>query len=797
MGAVRLLAGLELRRRWRATLAIVLLIGVVGAIVLATAAGARRSTTALERFNDFSRSSDVEISVGRPTARQLDQFRHSPGVGPLAVLRGYSLAPDGLDGDELAIAAPLDARMGRVVDRSRLISGREADPDQPLEMTIGEGLARQRHLRVGSTLDAGSFTQEQIDRAFAGGDPGAPAGPQVRFRVVGIVRRPLDLGVREAAGGVVVLTPAFARTYEGRIGRFTDVIRAQGEHGARDVPKVVAASRRLFGDDPTFGAQPLGIETEGARSAIDVITLSLWIVAAIAALAGLVTIAIVLSRDVAGARVGQETLNALGLTRRHRIAVAVPRALIVASGGALVAGIGAVLLSPRFPIGVARRADPNVGLHADWTVLAIGIPVVIVLVFGIAMLSAVRATRSATTERITHAYRRTSSFVERAGAAGLSPAAANGLRMAVQPGRGDQSLPVRSAFAGAVFGVAGITAALVFAASLGHLASTPSLYGWTFDVRAEVPTADPCIDARSYGLERDPAVAAVGVVCLSDGVQIDGHPVTVMGFRSLHGTIAPEMVEGRAPRSARELAVGTVTLHDLGKRVGDPVRVGASGGSATYRIVGRAVFPAVAGPVALADGAAVTSDGFKPLYDAGGNETQALVARTTPGANRTALERKIGDLGPVRNVGTTTVAVEVSRLEQIDRIPLALAVLLGILALIAVTHAIVATVRRRRDELALLKVLGFSRSQVRATVGWQATLLGGAGVVVGIPLGLVVGRWSWQLVADGLGVRTEISNPALWLLVAVVATLAVVNLIALLPARAAARTRPAAALRTG
>lgn len=46
-----MLAGLELRQRWRSTIAIALLIGVVGAIVLGAAAGARRADTALDRFN--------------------------------------------------------------------------------------------------------------------------------------------------------------------------------------------------------------------------------------------------------------------------------------------------------------------------------------------------------------------------------------------------------------------------------------------------------------------------------------------------------------------------------------------------------------------------------------------------------------------------------------------------------------------------------------------------------------------------------------------------------------------------
>ena len=53
--------------------------------------------------------------------------------------------------------------------------------------------------------------------------------------------------------------------------------------------------------------------------------------------------------------------------------------------------------------------------------------------------------------------------------------------------------------------------------------------------------------------------------------------------------------------------------------------------------------------------------------------------------------------------------------------------------------ALVSSLRRRRRELAVLKTLGFSRRQVRATVAWQASTVAAVGLVVGIPLGLLVG----------------------------------------------------------
>src|SRR6478672_4072192 len=125
MGAVGMLAGREIRRQWRSTLAIALLIGVVGALVLATVAGARRSTTSLSRFNEVSRSADLELSIDRPTARELAEFRRSPGVAEVSHLRGYTLESPTLP--NLAIAAPLDDVLGRSLDRDRLVAGRRPD----------------------------------------------------------------------------------------------------------------------------------------------------------------------------------------------------------------------------------------------------------------------------------------------------------------------------------------------------------------------------------------------------------------------------------------------------------------------------------------------------------------------------------------------------------------------------------------------------------------------------------------------------------------------------------------------
>ena len=90
--------------------------------------------------------------------------------------------------------------------------------------------------------------------------------------------------------------------------------------------------------------------------------------------------------------------------------------------------------------------------------------------------------------------------------------------------------------------------------------------------------------------------------------------------------------------------------------------------------------------------------------------------------------------------------------------------------------------------LAVLKVVGFVPSQLRRTVAWQASVIAIASLLVGVPLGIVVGRWVWLAFTRELGVIPEVSLQPGLLVLLIVVVLLVANLIALVPARTAART---------
>jgi hypothetical protein len=85
---------------------------------------------------------------------------------------------------------------------------------------------------------------------------------------------------------------------------------------------------------------------------------------------------------------------------------------------------------------------------------------------------------------------------------------------------------------------------------------------------------------------------------------------------------------------------------------------------------------------------------------------------------------------------------------------------------------------------------------VGGTVAWQATTLTLFALAAGLPLGAAAGRWSWNVFAGELGIVPEPTVPVLAVLLIIPLALIVANGVATLPARAAARTRPALVLRS-
>jgi ABC-type antimicrobial peptide transport system permease subunit len=100
-------------------------------------------------------------------------------------------------------------------------------------------------------------------------------------------------------------------------------------------------------------------------------------------------------------------------------------------------------------------------------------------------------------------------------------------------------------------------------------------------------------------------------------------------------------------------------------------------------------------------------------------------------------------------------AAEVPSLASLRWVPLWLAACLVLVVLVTVTFALALAVRRRLRDLAVLRVLGARRRALRFAGLSQGLTVASCAVVVGVPLGVVIGRWSWIWLGAREGIPAE------------------------------------------
>ena len=178
----------------------------------------------------------------------------------------------------------------------------------------------------------------------------------------------------------------------------------------------------------------------------------------------------------------------------------------------------------------------------------------------------------------------------------------------------------------------------------------------------------------------------------------------------------------------------------------------------------------------------------------------AIALRMAPGGHGDAVAARITAAAPDGTPQGTLpkpvqLAAEIRNAEEMGNLPVALAAAMAAGALLSLGLALTAFVRQRRRELAILKTVGFTRSQVRSAVLWQGALALAVALAIGVPLGIVGGRWLWSRFASDIGVEPTASIPVLLLVAAVAALVVVGTASSLAPGMLAAATRPAEAMR--
>jgi hypothetical protein len=542
---------------------------------------------------------------------------------------------------------------------------------------------------------------------------------------------------------------------------------------------------------------------------------ALTLFGAVAALAMLVLVGQGLAQMISRSAPDTAGLRTLGATRAQAALAAALPGLIAVLGGVALAVAGAVAVSPLAPDGPVRQFDPDRGIAADGLVLGGGAAVFGLALLGLLAVLAVRSVRP----RESGAGVGSSAVARAVAAAGLPAAAVVGTRNAFEPGSGVRAVPVRSALLGSVAAVIAVVTAVVFSASLSGLTAHPARYGWDWDLAIQAESGYGFFaPAKTQKLIKDePTVTGWSEFGFAQ-LPVDGTVVPALGLQRQLGAVQPPTTSGRALSAPDQIELGTVTLRELRKKVGDRVRIGIGPYTRTVVITGTVTLPSFG--VGAADHPSLGHGAMVPeatLLAAMGQATghpaeseslpvlpSALVidlAPGTTGTQRAALVSRIVSATLDGSPGGTyelrhARASAIVNTEQMGGQPLALAVGLAVAAVLALALTVLSLVRRRRRELALLKALGMTRSQIRAVIAWQTTLTLLIAVVVGGALGIAGGRLAWHAFAGSLGIVPVVQVPALVLVLGLAALVLAGNLLASLPAAVAARTRPGVSLRT-
>ena len=833
-----------LHMRWGGYLAVVLLVGLVGGVAMGAIAGARRTQSALPAFLAAKDSSDMQAQIwnlgeslsGAATANltgQLARLRYVEHVASAPALLLLPLGPGGKPGpsasaylgNEVNVVGS-DGGMYFRQDGVSVAAGRMADPGRADEMVATAEAASLGGWRVGETVRFGAYTVQQANSPAFSPATAKPAA-RVSVKLVGLVVLPAQVARDDVDRypTVVLMTPALTRRL-----RSSETLPLYGlrlEHGTQDVPAVEREIIRFLPRGTTYAFHITSVVTGQVERASKPEAIALGVFGAIAAAATLLIAGLAISRGLWANDEDLIVLRALG---------ADPGTMTVDAGlgllGAVVLGsvaaVGvAVALSPLAPIGSVRQLDPSPGFAVDWTVLGTGFAV---LVAGLGALTVALAYR-----RATRAYGdrrepagRASSVVRAAERTGLPAPAVAGLRFSLEPGHGRTSVPVRSVLAGAVLAVVVVVATVTFGSGLSTLNSHPALYGWNWNYALSETTGGGDVPPMAGRLlDHDPDVAAWTGFKYGEA-QIDGQTVPELDGQT-HAALSPPILSGHALDANNQVVLGVATLAALHKKVGDSV-VASYGGPQNapiyippthVMIVGTATMPAIGtsgtlhpsmGTAALF-AADIEPAAFRrattspdPNLDGPAIDVVRLRSGVTPAAGLDSLQRIAGAANKVlaadpNSYGDSVDVLDVQRPAEIvnyqstGATPLILASGLAGGAVAALGLTLAASVRRRRRDLALIKTLGFTQRQLATAVAWQASVAAITGVLAGVPAGIALGRWLWDLFARDIYAVPEPSVPVLQIVVVALAALVLANLAAAIPGRIAARTSTALVLR--
>jgi ABC-type antimicrobial peptide transport system permease subunit len=818
-------------RRWTGYLTVAVLVGLLGGLAMGAVAAGRRTQSAFATYLASTNPSELRMVTGGYNPAVASDVGYGPAfiraiahlphvthvessallnvvlyVGPHGAL-GPNIPPAAGDPDTVNSTGSIDG-LYFDEDRVTVTQGRMPDPTRADEVLVQASQADG--VPVGQVFSIGIYTN--ADEAQPGFSTAETPYRRINAKVVGfgVSNDAVVTDAVDAGGSFSVLfTPAFTRQFLNCCTKATfSAIQVRG--GSRSVATVEAEATNLERRDGAVG-EPIfyvtSVTEAKAERAIRPEAIALGVFGVIAGLAALLIAGQAIGRQLRLRADDLPVLRALG-TSPSMIAVegliGLAASLVV---GALLAVAVAIGLSPLAPIGVVRPVYPDAGVAFDWTVFALGFVVLVVGLGGFAILATRRQGPHRTAQRQQRAGTRRPGLAHRAATSGLPAPAVVGIGFAVNPEVGRSSVPVRSAIVGVSLAVVVLTATLVFGSSLHTLVTRPALYGWNWndELVAGGGSSDIPQQQVTQLLRHDSDVTAWAGVYFG-ALDLDDVQVPVLGANP-GASVAPPILSGHPFDAPDQVVLGALTLAQLHKHIGDSVLV-SSGRTAPTRlqIVGTAAMPAIGsngthlemGTGALLSSALLPSVARNPL-DAVVTGPNAIFVRLRRGASATPLRQIANELSNTSDGGVDVVPVqrpaEIINYRSLGATPALLGGALAVGAASAFGLTLISSIRRRRRDVALLKTLGFTRPQLAATVAWQSSVAVAIGVVVGAPVGIVFGRWLWDLFAQNIDVVPAPTIPVVSIVLIALGALLLANLVAAVPGVIAARTKTASLLR--
>ncbi|MFJ1794449.1 ABC transporter permease [Kitasatospora griseola] len=265
-----------------------------------------------------------------------------------------------------------------------------------------------------------------------------------------------------------------------------------------------------------------------------------------------------------------------------------------------------------------------------------------------------------------------------------------------------------------------------------------------------------------------------------------------------------QMVQGRGPKAAGEIALNKQAVDKAGYKVGDKVRVAGNGAAEDTTLTG--VFtsddPAVTSgsTLVLMD----TATAQQRLLEAGQYNSIALTAKSgvTESALLDAAKAKVPDVfdletgQQLKDEQSKMVTRSVTGMKSMLLVFAGISLFVGIFIIVNTFTMLIA---QRLKELALLRAVGASRRQVTNSVLVEALLIGVIASVAGLLLGVGIGAGMQSLLAsmnDGMPTGSLVIAPAT-VIGTLVTGIVVTVLSALIPAIRASRIPPVAAMSSG